>query len=141
MNKEKKSESLAYLLEAASEIFGEKKLLEMLVEQGAPKNKNLKEIVNDEKLRFLHLTMALKNSNIFLNHLETRLKEMSAIAKIIKVGNPKLIDKWLSDDCKPCLVEHVVEGYDEIYNILIEFDDRLLWHGWPLIGKLHDPIE
>ena len=141
MNKEKKSESLAYLLEAASEIFGEKKLLEMLVEQGAPKNKNLKEIVNDEKLRFLHLTMALKNSNIFLNHLETRLKEMSAIAKIIKVGNPKLIDKWLSDDCKPCLVEHVVEGYDEIYNILIELDDRLLWHGWPLIGKLHDPIE
>ena len=141
MNKEKKSESLAYLLEAASEIFGEKKLLEMLVEQGAPKNKNLKEIVNDEKLRFLHLTMALKNSNIFLNHLETRLKEMSAIAKIIKVGNPKLIDKWLSDDCKPCLVEHVVEGYDEIYHILIELDDRLLWHGWPLIGKLHDPIE
>ena len=141
MNKEKKRKSLEYLLEAASEIFGEKKLLEMLVEQGAPKNKNLKEIVSDEKLRFLHLTMALKNSNIFLNHLETRLKEMSAIAKIIKVGNPKLIDKWLSDDCKPCLVEHVVEGYDEIYNILIELDDRLLWHGWPLIGKLHDPIE
>ena len=141
MNKEKKRKSLEYLLEAASEIFGEKKLLEMLVEQGAPKNKNLKEIVSDEKLRFLHLTMALKNSNIFLNHLETRLKEMSAIAKIIKVGNPKLIDKWLSDDCKPCLVEHVVEGYDEIYKILIELDDRLLWHGWPLIGKLHDPIE
>ncbi len=141
MNKEKKRKSLEYLLEAASEIFGEKKLLEMLVEQGAPKNKNLKEIVSDEKLRFLHLTMALKNSNIFLNHLETRLKEMSAIAKIIKVGNPKLIDKWLSDDCKPCLVEHVVEGYDEIYHILIELDDRLLWHGWPLIGKLHDPIE
>tara|TARA_B110000014_G_C20073436_1_gene560095 strand:- start:489 stop:914 length:426 start_codon:yes stop_codon:yes gene_type:complete len=141
MNKEKKSESLAYLLEAASKIFGEKKLLEMLIAEGAPKDKNLKEIVNDKKLRFLHLTMALKNSDIFLNHLETRLKEMSAIAKIIEVGNPKLIDKWLSDDCKPCLVEHVVEGYDEIYKILIELDDRLLWHGWPLIGKLHDPIE
>jgi len=141
MNKEKKSESLAYLLEAASKIFGEKKLLEMLITEGAPKDKNLKEIVNDKKLRFLHLTMALKNSDIFLNHLETRLKEMSAIAKIIEVGNPKLIDKWLSDDCKPCLVEHVVEGYDEIYKILIELDDRLLWHGWPLIGKLHDPIE
>ena len=141
MNKEKKSESLAYLLEAASKIFGEKKILEMLIAEGAPKDKNLKEIVNDKKLRFLHLTMALKNSDIFLNHLETRLKEMSAIAKIIEVGNPKLIDKWLSDDCKPCLVEHVVEGYDEIYKILIELDDRLLWHGWPLIGKLHDPIE
>ena len=141
MNKEKKSESLAYLLEAGSKIFGEKKLLEMLIAEGAPKDKNLKEIVNDKKLRFLHLTMALKNSDIFLNHLETRLKEMSAIAKIIEVGNPKLIDKWLSDDCKPCLVEHVVEGYDEIYKILIELDDRLLWHGWPLIGKLHDPIE
>ena len=31
--------------------------------------------------------------------------------------------------------------YDEIYKILIELDERLLWHGWPLIGKLHDPIE
>jgi len=141
MNKERKRESLEYLLEAASKIFGEKKILEMLIAEGAPKDKNLKEIVNDKKLRFLHLTMALKNSDIFLNHLETRLKEMNAIAKIIEVGNPKLIDKWLSDDCKPCLVEHVVEGYDEIYKILIELDDRLLWHGWPLIGKLHDPIE
>ena len=140
MNKEKKRESLAYLLEAASKIFGEKKLLEMLVSEGAPKNKNLKEIVNDDKLRFLHLTMALKNSTIFLDHLQTRLKEMSAIAKIIEVGNSELIDKWLSDECKPCLVEHVIEGYDEIYKILIELDDRLLWHGWPLIGKLHDPI-
>ena len=36
-----------------------------------------------------------------------------------------MIDKWLSDDCKPCLVEHVVEGYDEIYHILIELDDHL----------------
>ena len=141
MNKEKKKESLAYLLEAANKIFGEKKLLEMLVSEGAPKDKNLKEIVNDEKLRFLHLTMALKNSDIFLDHLQTRLKEMSAIAKIIEVGNSELIDKWLSDECKPCLVEHVIEGYDEIYKILIELDDRLLWHGWPLIGKLHDPID
>ena len=141
MNKEKKIESLAYLLEAANKIFGEKKLLEMLVSEGAPKDKNLKEIVNDEKLRFLHLTMALKNSDIFLDHLQTRLKEMSAIAKIIEVGNSELIDKWLSDECKPCLVEHVIEGYDEIYKILIELDDRLLWHGWPLIGKLHDPID
>jgi len=141
MNKEKKSESLAYLLEAASKIFGEKKLIEMLVSEGAPKDKTLKEIVNDEKLRFLHLTMALKNSDIFLNHLQTRLKEMSSIAKIIEVGNSELIDKWLSDECKPCLVEHVIEGYDEIYKILIELDDRLLWHGWPLIGKLHDPID
>ena len=141
MNKEKKSESLAYLLEAASKIFGEKKLLEMLVSEGAPKDKNLKEIVNDEKIRFLHLTMALKNSDIFLDHLQTRLKEISSIAKIIEVGNSELIDKWLSDECKPCLVEHVIEGYDEIYKILIELDDRLLWHGWPLIGKLHDPID
>ena len=141
MNKEKKRESLAYLLEAANKIFGEKKLLEMLVSEGAPKDKNLKEIVNDDELRFLHLTMALKNSTIFLDHLQTRLKEMSAIAKIIEVGNSELIDKWLSDECKPCLVEHVIEGYDEIYKILIELDDRLLWHGWPLIGKLHDPID
>ena len=141
MNKEKKIESLKYLLEAASKIFGEKKLLEMLVAEGAPEDKNIKEISNDEKLRFLHLTMALKNSDIFLEHLRTRLKEMSEISKIIDVGNHKAIEKWLSDECKPCLIEHVIEGYDEIYSILTELDDRLLWHGWPLIGRLHDPIK
>ncbi len=141
MNKEKKIESLEYLLEAASKIFGEKKLLEMLVAEGAPEDKNIKEISNDEKLRFLHLTMALKNSNIFLEHLRTRLKEISEISKIIDVGNHKVIEKWLSDECKPCLIEHVIEGYDEIYSILTELDDRLLWHGWPLIGRLHDPIK
>ena len=141
MNKEKKIESLEYLLEAASKIFGEKKLLEMLVAEGAPEDKNIKEISNDEKLRFLHLTMALKNSDIFLEHLRTRLKEMSEISKIIDVGNHKILEKWLSDECKPCLIEHVIEGYDEIYSILTELDDRLLWHGWPLIGRLHDPIK
>ena len=141
MNKEKKIESLEYLLEAASKIFGEKKLLEMLVAEGAPEDKNIKEISNDEKLRFLHLTIALKNSDIFLEHLRTRLKEISEISKIIDVGNHKVIEKWLSDECKPCLIEHVIEGYDEIYSILTELDDRLLWHGWPLIGRLHDPIK
>tara|TARA_Y100000766_G_C18845077_1_gene575258 strand:+ start:576 stop:1001 length:426 start_codon:yes stop_codon:yes gene_type:complete len=141
MNKEKKIESLEYLLEAASKIFGEKKLIEMLVAEGAPEDKNIKEISNDEKLRFLHLTMALKNSDIFLEHLRTRLKEMSEISKILDVGNHKVIEKWLSDECKPCLIEHVIEGYDEIYSILTELDDRLLWHGWPLIGRLHDPIK
>ena len=141
MNKEKKIESLEYLLEAASKIFGEKKLLEMLIAEGAPEDKNIKEISNDEKLRFLHLTMALKNSDIFLEHLRTRLKEISEISKIIDVGNHKVIEKWLSDECKPCLIEHVIEGYDEIYSILTELDDRLLWHGWPLIGRLHDPIK
>ena len=141
MNKEKKIESLEYLVEAASKRFGEKKLLEMLVAEGAPEDKNIKEISNDEKLRFLHLTMALKNSDIFLEHLRTRLKEISEISKIIDVGNHKVIEKWLSDECKPCLIEHVIEGYDEIYSILTELDDRLLWHGWPLIGRLHDPIK
>jgi len=141
MNKEKKKESLRFLLNSAKEIFGEKKLLGMLIAEGAPLAKNLVEIIEDEKLRFLHLTMALKNSEIFLNHLQIRLKEMSEIAKIMEVGNSELIEKWLSDECKPCLIEHVVEGYDEIYKILIELDERLLWHGWPLIGKLHDPVE
>ena len=141
MNKEKKIESLEYLLEAANKIFGEKKLLEMLIAEGAPKDKNLKEISNNEELRFLHLTMALKNSAIFLEHLRTRLSEMSEISKIIGVGNHKILEKWLSDECKPCLIEHVIEGYDEIYSILTELDDRLLWHGWPLIGRLHDPIK
>ena len=82
MNREKKKESLVFLLQTANKIFGEKKLLEMLVAEGAPKNKDLTQIVEDEKLRFLHLTMALKNSEIFLDHLHTRLSEISAIAKI-----------------------------------------------------------
>ena len=80
MNREKKKESLVFLLQTANKIFGEKKLLEMLVAEGAPKNKDLNQIVEDEKLRFLHLTMALKNSEIFLDHLHIRLSEMSAIA-------------------------------------------------------------
>jgi len=141
MNKEKKKESLRFLLEAAKKIFGKKKLLEMLIEQGAPDKKNINEMIEEENLRFVHLTMALKDSSIFLEHLEIRLKEISSIAKILEIGKPELIEKWLSDDCKPCLVEHVIEGYDEIYEILVELDNRLLWHGWPLIGKLHDPIE
>jgi len=141
MNKEKKKESLRFLLEAAKKIFGKKKLLEMLIEQGAPDKKNINEMIEEENLRFVHLTMALKDSSIFLEHLEIRLKEISSIAKILEIGKPELIEKWLSDDCKPCLVERVIEGYDEIYEILVELDNRLLWHGWPLIGKLHDPIE
>ena len=64
MNREKKKESLVFLLQTANKIFGEKKLLEMLVAEGAPKNKDLTQIVEDEKLRFLHLTMALKKSKL-----------------------------------------------------------------------------
>ena len=41
MNKEKKSKSLAYLLEAASEIFGEKKLLPNFVTVRNGDNKSL----------------------------------------------------------------------------------------------------
>ena len=49
MNKEKKKESLQFLLAAAKEIFGEKKLLGMLVAEGAPEHKNIVEIIEDEK--------------------------------------------------------------------------------------------
>ena len=48
MDKEKKGESLRFLLAAASKIYGEKKLMEMLIEQGAPNRDNLDELVNDE---------------------------------------------------------------------------------------------
>ena len=53
MNREKKKESLQFLLAAAKEIFGEKKLLGMLVAEGAPKDKNLIEIVED--LSLIHI--------------------------------------------------------------------------------------
>ena len=141
MDKEKKKESLRFMLTAGSKIYGEKKLLEMLVEQGAPKKESLEELLNDKNLRFIHVTMALKESNDFVGQLEIRLSEFCDIAEKLEIGNPAIIRKWLSDDCKPCLVEHIVEGYDEVYNIMIELDNRLMWSGWPLIGKLHDPIE
>ena len=141
MDKEQKTESLRFLLAAGSKIYGEKKLIEMLVEQGAPKKKNLDELLNDKKLRFIHITMALKESEDFIWQLENRLSELCNIAESLEIGNPDIIRKWLSDDCKPCLVEHIIEGYEDVYKIMIELDNRLMWPGWPLIGKLHDPIE
>ena len=141
MDKEKKIESLRFLLAAGSKIYGEKKLIEMLVEQGAPNKKNLDELLNDKNLRFIHITMALKESEDFIWQLENRLSELCNIAESLEIGNPDIIRKWLSDDCKPCLVEHIIEGYEDVYKIMIELDNRLMWPGWPLIGKLHDPIE
>ena len=141
MDKEKKTESLRFLLAAGSKIYGDKKLMEMLVEQGAPNKKNLDELLNDKNLRFIHITMALKESEDFIWQLENRLAELCNIAESLEIGNPDIIRKWLSDDCKPCLIEHIIEGYEDVYKIMIELDNRLMWPGWPLIGKLHDPIE
>jgi hypothetical protein len=141
MNKEKKTESLRFLLAAGSKIYGDKKLMEMLVEQGAPNKKNLDDLLKDKNLRFIHITMALKESEDFIWQLEKRLAELCTIAESLEIGNPEIIRKWLSDDCKPCLVEHIIEGYEDVYKIMIELDNRLMWSGWPLIGKLHDPIE
>ena len=141
MDNEKKKESLSFLLAAGSKIYGEKKLIEMLVEQGAPNKKNLDDLLNDKNLRFIHITMALKESEDFIWQLENRLAELCNIAESLKIGNPEIIRKWLNDDCKPCLVEHIIEGYEDVYKIMIELDNRLMWSGWPLIGKLHDPIE
>jgi hypothetical protein len=141
MNKEKKTESLRFLLAAGSKIYGDKKLIEMLVEQGAPNKKNLDDLLNDKNLKFIHITMALKESEDFIWQLENRLTELCTIAESLEIGNPEIIRKWLIDDCKPCLVEHIIEGYENVYKIMIELDNRLMWSGWPLIGKLHDPIE
>ena len=141
MDKEKKTESLRFLLVAGSKIYGDKKLMEMLVKQGAPEKNSIEELVNDKELRFTHLTMALKESEDFIYQLENRLTELCKVADTLEIGNPDIIRKWLSDDCKPCLVEHIIEGYEEVYEIMIEMDNRLMWPGWPLIGKLHDPIE
>ena len=141
MDKEKKIESLRFLLAAGSKIYGDKKLIEMLVEQGAPKEDNIERLVIHKDLRFTHLTMALKESEDFIYQLENRLAELCKVADTLEIGNPDIIRKWLGDDCKPCLVEHIIEGYEEVYEIMIEMDNRLMWPGWPLIGKLHDPIE
>ena len=141
MDKNKKTESLRFLLAAGSKIYGDKKLMEMLVKQGAPQKKNIEELITDKDLRFTHITMALKESEDFIYQLENRLTELCDIADTLEIGNSKAIRKWLNDDCKPCLVEHIVDGYEDVYEIMIELDDKLMWPGWPLIGKLHDPIE
>ena len=141
MDKEKKGESLRFLLAAESKIYGERKLVGMLIEQGAPNRDNLDELTNDEGLRFTHLTTALKESADFVGQLEIRLSVLCVIAENLGFGNPKIIRKWLGDECKPCIVEHIIEGYDEVYKIMIDLDDRLMWSGWPLIGKLHDPMK
>ena len=141
MDKDKKIESLRFLLAAGSKIYGDKKLMEMLIEQGAPKENNLEELVTNKNLRFTHITMALKESEDFIYQLENRLTELCNIADTLEIGEPEAIRKWLNDDCKPCLVEHIVSGYEHVYEIMIELDNRLMWPGWPLIGKLHDPIE
>ena len=141
MDKDKKIESLRFLLAAGSKIYGDKKLMEMLIEQGAPKENNLEELVTNKNLRFTHITMALKESEDFIYQLENRLTELCNIADTLEIGEPETIRKWLNDDCKPCLVEHIVSGYEHVYEIMIELDNRLMWPGWPLIGKLHDPIE
>ena len=141
MDKDKKIESLRFLLAAGSKIYGDKKLMEMLIEQGAPKENNLEELVTNKNLRFTHITMALKESEDFIYQLENRLTELCNIADTLEIGDPEAIRKWLNDDCRPCLVEHIVSGYEHVYEIMIELDNRLMWPGWPLIGKLHDPIE
>ena len=141
MNNDKKIESLRFLLSAASQIYGEKKLIEMLIEQGAPKHEHIELLVNDAELRFIHLTVALKESEDFISQLDHRLTELCNVADSLEIGKPENIRKWLSDDCKPCLVEHIIQGYEDVYQIMIEIDNRLMWPGWPLIGKLHDPIE
>ena len=141
MDKDKKIESLRFLLAAGSKIYGDKKLMEMLIEQGAPKENNLEELVTNKNLRFTHITMALKESEDFIYQLENRLTELCNIADTLEIGEPEAIRKWLNDDCRPCLVEHIVSGYEQVFEIMIELDNRLLWPGWPLIGKLHDPIE
>ena len=93
MDKEKKKESLSFLLAAGSKIYGEKVLIEMLVEQGAPNKKNLDDLLNDKNLRFIHITMALKESEDFIWQLENRLAELCNIAESLKTGNPEIIRK------------------------------------------------
>ena len=98
MDKEKKIESLRFLLAAGCKIYGDKKLIEMLVEQGAPKEDNIEGLVTHKDLRFTHLTMALKESEDFIYQLENRLAELCKVADTLEIGNPDIIRKWLGDD-------------------------------------------
>ena len=69
-----------------------------------------------------------------IDKLETvgMLKPMKAL----RTADP---NKWhYGNSFDPTKLEN---DYSSFAKILIELDERLLWHGWPLIGKLHDPVE
>ena len=94
---------------------------------------------NEPPALISEVTLALRDSKPFLQTLRNRLEAVGRVAGALELTGASRLMEWLGDDCDPCLVDRAVEGYDLLYQILLELDELLLWTGWPLLGTLHDP--
>ena len=117
-------------------------VLELLL-QLARKSINKQEFTtlfgNEPPALISEVTLALRDSKPFLQTLRNRLEAVGRVAGALELTGASRLMEWLGDDCDPCLVDRAVEGYDLLYQILLELDELLLWTGWPLLGTLHDP--
>tara|TARA_B100000029_G_scaffold514077_1_gene615567 strand:- start:286 stop:684 length:399 start_codon:yes stop_codon:yes gene_type:complete len=132
MDKEKRMSVIQFLLEGATEILGEKTLKERFTEMENPE-------IDMEKIKINHITRALRDSPEFVTDLQRRLIELKNVAETLRMPQAKIIEKWLEDDCLPCLVEKVIDGYSNIYYILIAIDEKIMWTGWSVFGKFNNP--
>ena len=89
--------------------------------------------------RISEVTLALRDSEPFLQTLRNRLEAVARVAGALELAGASRLAEGLGDDCDPGLVDRAVEGYDLLYRMLLELDELLLWTGWPLLGTLHDP--
>ena len=94
---------------------------------------------NKSPARISEVTLALRDSKPFLQTLRNRLETVGRVAGALELAGASRLAEWLGDDCDPCLVDRTVEGYELLYQMLLELDKLLLWTGWPLLGTLHDP--
>ena len=94
---------------------------------------------NEPPARISEVTLALRDSKLFLQTLRNRLEAVGRVAGALELAGASRLMEWLGDDCDPCLVDRAVEDYGLLYQILLELDELLLWTGWPLLGTLHDP--
>ena len=132
MDKEKRMSVIQFLLEGATEILGEKTLKERFTEMENPE-------IDMEKIKINHITRALRDSPEFVTDLQRRLIELKNVAETLRMPQAKIIEKWVEDDCLPCLVEKVIDGYSNIYYILIAIDEKIMWTGWGVFGKFNNP--
>ena len=132
MDKEKRMGVIQFLLEGANEVLGEVTLRERFTEMDNPN-------IDTKKIKINHITRALRDSPEFLMDLQRRLIELKSVAKTLGMPQAKIIEEWLEDDCLPCLVERVIDGYSNIYYVLIAIDEKIMWPGWGVFGKFNNP--
>ena len=125
MNPAEKQQVLKLLLRLARKSIGEQEFTTLFG--------------NEPPARISEVTLALRDSKPFLQTLRNRLETVGRVAGALELAGASRLAEWLGDDCDPCLVDRTVEGYELLYQMLLELDELLLWTGWPLLGTLHDP--